>query len=243
MVVVPCANSDPQAFAHASEFDPERWRHYHGYGKHPATPAAASEADGVRGGGGPIVVGSDGVPWADSCRRGSSSGSGDGGSRDSGSRPSAAPPTKQTNKHTMFTFGVGPRACVGQHIMRPLIQALATTIIEGFDWNISHDVSSPDRVGRNEPVTSSRPVKWLPIMRPVDPVSVVFVARDRLSTPTTTTTTATAATTTPTASSSDVGCATADDSSLVGDAAQGYEAAAAAPAQSARFRFAQTSEL
>jgi len=127
--------------------------------------------------------------------------------------------------------------------MRPLIQALATTIIEGFDWNISHDVTSPGRVGRNEPVTSSRPVKWLPIMRPVDPVGVVFVARDRLSTPTTTTTTATAATTTPTASSSDVGSATADDSSLVGDAAQGVEAAAAAPAQSALFRFAQTSEL
>jgi cytochrome P450 len=58
----------------------------------------------------------------------------------------------------IFTYGCGPRGCIGQHVMKPLLRAITTMVVTRFDWSITP--------------AETRKLKWLPTMRPVDPVMI-----------------------------------------------------------------------
>eukprot|EP00038_Savillea_parva_P028182 m.63659 g.63659 ORF g.63659 m.63659 type:complete len:578 (-) comp8169_c0_seq2:259-1992(-) len=168
MVVTPSVNKDPAVFGQGDTFNPDRWsgfsRHTSTSLRHPYHPPATMDVD--------VDLDNDVFDTDPASTRGDDTAA-------ANTHPHANPNPAASSPHTAtvirpsesesapphtFTFGGGPRACIGQYIMRPLLRALTAMIVSRFDWDIAPE--------------EDRKVKWLPTMRPVAPVMISFRLRD-----------------------------------------------------------------
>jgi cytochrome P450 len=62
----------------------------------------------------------------------------------------------------LFTFGGGPRECVGRHFVHNLVRRMIQEITTKF------------RVSLVNPAQSYKEYKWLPVSRPAKPVLLTF---------------------------------------------------------------------
>jgi len=152
MVVVPLCNGDPAAFRDGDRFSPSRWA-----ARDSSTAATASTADTPGGAdGGALVDGEDVAPQAVPAAAAAAA-------ADGAAPPGAAGAGPVPMANDLFTYGGGPRACIGRHLMRPLLRGLASMIVTKFEWKIA--------------AADTRKLKWLPTMRPVAPVETTFWPR------------------------------------------------------------------
>ena len=66
-------------------------------------------------------------------------------------------------KPNLFTFGGGPRECVGIHFTQHVIREILTHILRRYEVCIT------------EPASYYSEYKWLPVSRPLKPVKLKFI--------------------------------------------------------------------